>query len=183
MRGSSLLTRLSLLVILVSFVGCGGGGPKRPAWFLNPPDDPAYYVAAGMGESVKEKLAIDKARNNARAEIARQIEVRVSNMIKQFEEEVGTGENTELLASFTSVTKTVTKATLNGAKVDEVATIQQKNGSWTAYALVILPKADLAQKMVNEAKKQEVLYNRFRASQAYDELQKEMQEYEQNQGQ
>ena len=49
--------------------------------------------------------------------------------------------------------------------------------------LVVLPKADLAQQMMNEAKKQEVLYNRFRASQAYDELQKEMQEYEKNQGQ
>lgn len=183
MRGSTLVTRLSLLALFVSFAGCGGGAPKRPAWFLNPPDDPSYYVAASSGESMREQLAINKAKTTAQADISQQIEARVGNMTKQFQEEVGAGENSELLESFTSVTKVVTKTVLSGVKTKEVATFPQKNGSWTAYVLMVLPKAELAAQMMNEAKKQEVLYNRFRASQAYDELQKEMQEYEKKEGQ
>ena len=182
MRGRTLLTRLSLLVILVSFVGCGGGGPKKPAWFLNPPDDPAYYVASAMHESMKERLAIEKAKEYALADISRQVEVRVGNMRKQFEEEIGSGENAELLESFTNVTKTVSKTTLNGVKTKSVETMEKKNGSYTAYVLMLLPKAELAKQMMNEAKKQEILYNRFRASQAHDELQKELEEYDKTQG-
>ena len=183
MRGSTLLTRLSLLVLVVSFVGCLGGGPKKPGWYLNPPNDPAYYVASAQHESVKERLAVTKAKEYCVADISRQIEVRVSNMRKQFEEEIGSGDSGEILESFTNVTKTVSKTTLRGIRTEQVETMENKNGSFTAYVLMLLPKAALAKEMENEAKKQEILYNRFRASQAYDELQKEMEEYDKSQGQ
>ena len=176
MRGLALAGRWTVAVILVALTGCASS-PKQPGWFLKPPDDPAYYIAVASAESMREQIAIDKARTSAQADIAQQIEARVGNLTKQFQEEVGVAERSELLESFTSVTKVVSSSTLRGAKVREVATVPQKNGTHLAYVLLVLPKAELAEQMLNEAKKQEVLYTRFRASQAYDELQKELQEF------
>jgi hypothetical protein len=165
-----------LAVMLVALTGCGSGA-RQPKWFRKPPDDPAYYVAAASAESMREQLAIDKARTSAQADIAQQIEARVGNLTKQFQEEVGLSDNSELLESFTSVTRVVSRSTLHGAKVREVVTVPRKNGAHLAYVLLVLPKAELAQQMLDEARKQEVLYTRFRASQAHEELQRELQEF------
>jgi hypothetical protein len=182
MRALVVVQRLAMAAAVLSMVGCiGSSAPKSPAWFLSPPDDPSYYVAAASAESMKEMIAINKAKTTAKADISGQIEERVGTMTKQFQEEVGTGEDSELLESFTTVTKTVSKTTLRGVVTREVQTMQRKNGSYVAYVLMVLPKAELAQQVLNEAKKQETLYQRFRASQAYGELQQELEDFEQAQ--
>ena len=42
-----------------------------------------------------------------RAEVARQVEVKLQGIQKKFDEEVGAGENSTLLQQFTQATKTV----------------------------------------------------------------------------
>jgi len=173
----SSLGRLALGLTLIAIVGCSSA-PKKPAWFLSPPDDPAFYVASSSGESMREQMAIQKAKTLAQTDISQQIENRLGNLTKMFQEEVGTGENSELLESFSSATKTVTKNTLRGVKTKEVFTLQKKNGSYTAYVLMLLPKADVAQQMMQDVKSKEILYNRFRASQAHADLEKELEAFD-----
>ena len=110
------------LVLLV--MACGGRKIHEykdctPDWYLKPPTDPNYLYAVTVAESQDLQLAIDKAKQDARLDLATQIESQVMGLIKKFDEEVGRGENTELLQQFTQVSKTVVDQTLVGVKVKE----------------------------------------------------------------
>ena len=179
-----LFLSLSLFFIL-SIVGCGGGDkplPKTdtgnvPEWFMNPPEDPNYVFSAKTSTSKDMQLALDKATTDARAEIARTIEVRIQGFQKKFDEEVGVGQDSELLQMFTQATKTVVSQSLSGSKVEKKH-VEKDGNNWRAYVLVSYPIGAANQALVNQIKQQQNMYTRFRASQAFEELEKEAQKFE-----
>jgi hypothetical protein len=179
-----LLFVISLLVIVPALVGCGGskslqspGEGDVPDWFNNPPNDPNYLFQSSTATSRDLQLAIDKATTSARAEIGRQVDVKVKALQKRFDEEVGIGEDSELMQQFTSATKTVVSTSLSGSSV--IKQKQSREGSiWRAYVLVEYPIGAANQALLDQIKKSQNMYTRFRASEAFEELEEETRKYE-----
>lgn len=141
------------------------------------PEDPNYLFAAATATSRDLQLAVNKAKTEARRDVASQMEVRIQGLTKKFDEEVGLGEDAELLASYKQATKEVISQTLNGARAREQST--SKEGTvWRACVLMELPIGAANAALASKIKANKAMYTRFRASQAFEELEEEVEKYE-----
>ena len=173
-------------LIAVFMVGCGGGAPETteekqlstlPDWYINVPQDANYLYAAATATSKDMQLAVDKAKQQARVDVASQLDVKIKGLTKKFDEEVGLNEDSELLASFTQASKSVVSTTLQGSRVEKQE-ILTEGSMFRAYVLMQLPWGEARAEMLKKIKDSQNLYTRFRASQAFEELDKEVEEYE-----
>ncbi|NCQ18712.1 MAG: hypothetical protein COW85_10560 [Ignavibacteria bacterium CG22_combo_CG10-13_8_21_14_all_37_15] len=178
-----LLVLFSVLSLSFYF-GCGGNTslPKTdqaeiPGWYLTPPQDPNYLFAVNSATSQDMQMAVDKAMTGARAEIGRQMELKLSDMQKKFAEEVGQNDNATLLSQMTQATKTVVSTNLTGSTLKDKK-ISKDGNTWRAYVLMQYPLGSANQALVDQIKKNNELYTRFRSSQSFEELDKEVQKIE-----
>jgi len=186
-----LLYALACLAALI-LAGCGSRSTNLtpsptedtikniPDWFLKLPTDPDYLFAGGSMTSRDMQVALTKAKTAAQTDLAQQLETRLGNLTKQFQEEVGADEDSELLQQFTSATKAVTNQTLNGARVDKQK-IFPEQGIYRAYVLMSLPIGQANQALMAKIRANQNLYTRFRATEAFEELDKELKAYEERQ--
>ena len=179
------LSVLFILCLALALFNCGGSKKGLadanegdvPDWFMNAPQDPNYLFAATTATSRDLQLAIDKATTSARAEIGRQTDVRIQALQKRFDEEVGVDEDAELLQSFTAATKTVVSTSLAGSRISKQK--QSKDGNlWRSYVLVEYPIGAASEAMMQAIKKSQQMYTRFRATEAFKDLDTEVQKYE-----
>jgi len=134
-------------------------------------------AAVGMGVSQSTNLAIDKAKTRGRVELAQILEVKIDSMKKDFQEEVGEGNGSELNALFTAAAKVVTHKILSGTVPKDIK-FEEANGKTTAYALMVVDPKVIADAFADQANSQRNMYTRFRASQAFKELDEEIKKYE-----
>ncbi len=180
----SIVSMLVLLALATSFWACGGSKPLTqtsadpiPEWFTNPPQDPNFLYAARTAASRDLNLAIDKAMTSARAEIARQYEVKVDGLTKSFQEEVGTDEDAEINQLFSQTVKTIVSTQLMGSRASK--TSHHKDGNnYRAYVLVEYPIGAANEAFMNALKSNRNMYTRFRASEAFKEMDEEVKKYE-----
>lgn len=181
------MRRISLLLWIAPLLfaaGCASSNALQkasasdvPDWYTNIPQDPNYLFAVASATSQDMQLAIDKAVVNARTEIARQTEVKVSGIQKRFDEEVGMGENSQLMQQFTQASKTVVSTSLTGSRVRSQKT--SKDGTiWRGYVLMEYPIGAASQALLNQLSGNNLMYTQFKATQAYKELDEEVQKYE-----
>ena len=130
----------------------------------------------GIAESRNTQLAITKAKVEARKNLAQLVRVKIENLEKAFIEEVGEASGSEINELFSSATKQITSQTLQGT-VPKMQKYETDDGITTAYILMVLNPdiIDASLKNNNSAKH---LYERFRASKAFEELDKEIKEFD-----
>jgi hypothetical protein len=137
-------------------------------------------AAVGIGVSRRSDIARQKAIADAEMNLAAIFERKVQGLKKNYLEEVGQGNESEVNELFSSVSKTVIKQTLKGAMVKSSKTLYNKGNRQYKYGVVmaITPKtANMA--ILDEMKtKKPQLYQRFRASKAFQELEKEMENFD-----
>lgn len=141
-------------------------------------------AAVGMGESRVINTAMDRAKNRGRQEIARMIEVKVNSLQKDFTEEIGEGKGSEFNSLFSNASKLITSQTLRGSVAKDIKW-DKKDSIITGYALMVLDPKVIASAFQDQANSARQLYTRFRASQAFEDLDKEVKkfdEYKKNQG-
>lgn len=128
-------------------------------------------AALGIHESRDLTIARQQAKLDARTQIAQQIETRISNLQKRFKEEVGAGDDAEINSLFSSATENLTDQMLQGAVVDEEKLMPSDVG-YMVYAIVRINAKAVADYFKNEANfnTERQVYQRFRASQAFEEL-------------
>lgn len=168
----------AFLGVLLLLVNCSGGKPQAkmddiPDWYLNPPQvEDAIY---GVGDAVKQSLALAKtaADGRARDAISRTIEVKVSNMLKNFMQESGLGDDAEALEFTSSVSKQVANVVLKGSVVVE-RKVKTEGGSYHVYSLVKYNLNSLIQEAKTAARSKKSLYNEAKAKMSFDELDKEI---------
>jgi len=165
-------------------LGCSGTKPLQnvdtgdiPDWFVNIPKDPNIIYAAKTATSQDLQLAFDKATTDARTEIGRQVEIKVEGLQKRFQEETGTNADAQLLDQFTQANKTIVSTTLSGSRITKQKQLEDGN-QWRTYVLVEYPVGAANEALLQQIKKNEQLYTRFRATQTFKELEDEVKRVE-----
>ena len=166
---------VSLTILLLAFSGCASSGSgsteqrgssDMPPWFLVPPTSEDVLYGVGQSKKQNPSLAKSAATARARTEISQGVNVKVSSMMKDFMSESGIGEDAQDLEFSEAVTKQVTDNALAGSVVKEAYVA--KDG--TIYILVEYPLNSIKQNALDAAKKEEALYNEFKANQSFDDL-------------
>lgn len=180
---------LILLWVVCLFAACGSSSEMTdagaseeaveniPDWMVENPDDPNYLFGTATATSRSMQTAIDKAETSARGDIASELQTKFSGLTKQFQEEVGTGSESELLTQFTQAQKEVVSQVLNGAGVRAREVVTDR-GIYRAYVLMEMPIGEAASKLMSRLQQNRDMYTRFRSSQAFEELEEEVRRYE-----
>lgn len=185
------MRRLTQLVLLVSAVSCSKRRPSTdltppasretirnlPGWYLKPPTDRDFLFGAATAVSRDVQVAINKAQTEARNAIAQELEVKYGALNKRFVEEVGR-EGSQLLDQYTQVYKGVVSTTLYGSRTKQQE-LRTEGSLYRAIVLMELPVGEMSKRLLEQLRAQEQLYTRFRASEAFKELDAEVQRYEQ----
>lgn len=137
--------------------------------------DDDHLTASATATSRDFQLALDKARSLAQVDIAQQLGARMTNLTKQFQEETGMAVDSQLLTQFSSATKAIADQALIGAHVAERVVRPEAGDIYRVYVLVQLPIGRANELLMQKLASDGVLYTRFRATQAYAELDPELQ--------
>lgn len=142
-------------------------------------------AAVGQGTSMRQDLAKKKAVTDALGNLAQVFNTKVQRLQRSFQEEIGSTNDSEINEAFSTVTKTLTSQVLRGATPKKVKYMRNKEtGQITAAVVVAIDPKTLNQAILDELQnKKPQLYQRFRATKAYEDLKKEMEEYEKQQNQ
>ncbi len=145
--------------------------------------DAGGVAAVGQGISKRMDFAKKKAVTDAQGQLSEIFNTKVNRLKKSFAEEIGSADDPEINEAFTDVVKTLSSTVLRGAVVKKVKYMRDKEtGQITAAAVIAIEPNKINMSILDELKnKKPKLYERFRASQAYDELKKEMEAYEKQQ--
>lgn len=163
------------LILFLSFafllIGCGASKEATPEWYNELPNNPNYLFATATATSEDMQRASIIATTYARAEIGRQVGTKIQGLKKKFDEETGLGEDAQYLSMFTQATN------LSGSKVDKIKIIREGN-IFRSYILVSYPIGAANQALVEQIKKNDQMYTRFRATKTFEELDKEAEKFE-----
>lgn len=182
-------TRVLLVApLLVGVVGVGAacagssappaeGTPRAtiaqaPGWYENPQayGDSAHLVSVATAVSQQMQLAVDKAKTAARAELAEQLGTRYEVLRKRFQEEVGSGPDSELVDRYNSITRSVTNQVLQGTRARKQDIHPADSTSYRAYVLMELPLQRADRQLLDRIMSDKEMYVRFRATRALKDL-------------
>jgi hypothetical protein len=148
-----------------------------PGWYTEPARSDDRLIGVATATSRDLQTAIDKAKQDGRVEIARQLDVRVAGLSKRFVEETGLNEDAELLGMFSQVSKTVVSDSLNGTRLSRQE-LDREGGTYRAYVQVEMPIGEANARFLEKIRSKERLHTRVHSSEAFEELDREVQAYE-----
>ena len=121
------------------------------------------------------QIALQKARTTAQTDLAQQLGTRLANLARQFSDETGMDQDSELLSQFSSATKVVTDQSMSGARVNKQQ-LNSENKIYRAYVQMSLPIGRANQLLMENIRSNQQLYTRLRATQAYADLDEQLNE-------
>jgi len=148
-----------------------------PKWYLRPPKDDKYAFGTATAVSQDLQVSIDKAQAEARNIVAQQLEVKYGGLTKRFVEETGRNVDAQLLDEYTQVYKSTVSQVLYGSRPRE-QTVRAEGPVYRAFVLMELPLGEASKRLMDQVRANEQMYTRFRATEAYKELDAEVQRYE-----
>lgn len=174
-----------LLLLGAVLVRCGisnksvGENKNVPEWYLDTPEAPDYIYAAKSATLQKRQAAIDTATYSARVDLAKSLETKIESMMKQYREET----EGEMLHHLIKTQKSITSQVLHGSMKKETEVYQEDDGPYRAFVLMEVPVGKVAATFLNEMREKDPEgYTRFRASQAFEEMQEVIDKYKEEKG-
>jgi len=184
MKFRTLILALLVLSQLVLITACGSnkkvGKPDgeivyRPKWWASQ-TEAAYVCTYGQGLNASETSSMNTAKANALLEGSQYVETQIQGMIKSYEEEAGVFDP-QLLALSQKVVKAISSARFSGTipGLIETRKVTENGGTrFKTWIQVKIPKDEINKNLVNNIRNEEALYNQFKASQAFKELDAEI---------
>ena len=186
-------TPFILVILAIILAACGGGSrteratltppPNRetlrntPNWFNRPPRDDNFLIAPATAVSQDLQIAVDKAQAEGRNALAQQMEVKYGSLTKRFAEETGRMGDAQLLDQYTQVYKATVSQVLYGSRARQQV-VRTEGPVYRVYVLMELPTGEMSRKLMEQMRANEQMYTRFRATEAFKELDAELQRYE-----
>jgi hypothetical protein len=149
---------------------------EAPAWFINPPKDDFSISAPGTATSGDMQLAIDKAVLSAKRSLADTLNGLLSSKMKEFVSESGAAEDPAITRESERVTTNlITETNLAGYSRTQSKVVPQ-GGQYRAYVLLQYPMGSANRVLVDRVKENRVLEGKLRATKAFQDLEKEIQD-------
>ena len=170
---------IGLMIAMMGLFSCASGtrsgsteqtSTDEPDWWFNPPTSDTHYLAFGQAKKQNPSLAQKVAQQRGRDDISNQVKSSVQNEIRDYMQESGLGETAQALEFSENTTVAISDNVLQGATSDKY--YKAKDG--TVYIRVSYPKDAVDRAILNAAKREEALYNEFKASQAFDRMEKKL---------
>jgi hypothetical protein len=141
--------------------------------------DAGGFAAVGMGTSMSQQTAIDKARARGRTEIAHMVETKIDSLRKDFTEELGPEQTAEHNELFNNASKSLTHRLLSGTSVTDMR--YKTEGSLTTACVLIVMSPKAVATAVEAAADTDKLYYLWRSSQTFRALQESVKTYKASQ--
>ena len=170
MRKILLIPVISLALI----IGCAGSKPEPvkskdlPDWVMNPPKIENKYIGVGSANRGNFELSKQVATERARVEVARTVETTVNSAVNDHMSASGLNEISNTAFS-ESVSKSLVNQTLKGCTIEKTEMIKDRVFVMVSYD-VYKAREEAKAASRKEAKKQEALYNEFKARNAFESL-------------
>jgi hypothetical protein len=126
----------------------------------------------GVGEAKQMTRSLSKQAADARArtEIAKTVEVKVSSMFKDFQQQSGSGEDAQFLQLVENTSKQIANTTLRGCRIEE----HKYCPDGTVWSLAVYPKNQIKKSTKDFINNEKAAFNRFMSQQSFNELQSEV---------
>ena len=167
MRKTNLIIILGIMSIFL--FNCGGA----PGWYMKPPRSKDAYYGSGQASKTRVEMARQTADARARDAVARTIELRVSNLFKNFMQESGVGVESEALEFTSSVSKQVVHDVMRGCKIIK-REVKEKGKLYQCYSLAEYDTEALINETKAAARHYRALYNEAKANMNFEELEEEI---------
>ena len=146
-----------------------------PNWYMNIPSDDEIIYSSGTANAPDIQLAVDIAILSAKTVLADRINGKLDGMTKSFIAKIG---STDLDASvLTEIEKTtkniIASVDVSGYKVDK-SKILRDGIQYRVYVLLAYDNEEATKIMMNRMRKDRMVYSRLRSTQAWKELEKEV---------
>ncbi len=167
-----LLISISAIILLM---GCAAKQPER---LVVPQSDEFTLYGRGLStDQLIEEEADAAAALSARNELATSIEAHIKSLTKRAREQIGFGEDAELNSQFTSAMKQTVNQTLNFSTLYKAHTTvwDKKVNGFRAEVIYKVNIGPINQKMMENIKQRQNLYERMRTSDLFQELEEEIQ--------
>jgi len=183
--------RSILLGLAIFSAACAGGGVQQsgvpapsqkvldqaPEWFNSPPRNSAEIIyATGEAALPDPAQARESAILSARNELAASLNTEMASLTEKFGSSVqGSPDGTETLNTFRQAIRGVVRQSLSETSIrNSYRTVDAGGAQYRVYVLVELNKAAAKQALMDKVKSDANLYARFRASQAFTDLDAEL---------
>jgi hypothetical protein len=151
--------------------------PAEPEWYSELPAEDEKIYATANAVSPDRQMAEKIAGREARVALARHLEVMVNGLQRGFEEQLTLQGDFELLQSSQEVAETVTHTTLVGSRVDKKETHLTPKGNYRVFVRMELDRDLVRQNYLDEVRKYQELETRLRASDAFKEMERRVEDY------
>ena len=143
----------TVFMLIVLFAGCATlTQPSIPKWFSNTPEEAEYFY--GVGESKGDDLSLTKldAEAEARDDIARQVQIKIENIITRSKQMVGGNTQANVVST---ASKQIVNLTLSQITITEREIITQGN-KYIVYALAKMPVNPLKDEVKKAIEQEEI---------------------------
>jgi hypothetical protein len=153
-----------------------------PSWYataklVNTNKAAAFLQGRGAGSSASQQIALDMAKMSALTDLGRTLDAQFSGLSKQAVEQVGAGRDAETVKHFSLATKVVmADVDVSGTGIGQQL-LTQVDGQYYAWILLEYPMAEANRKFLDDLKARRNTYERFRATQLYEEMTKEIEAF------
>lgn len=157
---------------------------KLPSWVLMPIIENGIADTQCVSATSDMNVLKNKATALARAELAKQIEVKVKAMDKTYQRLTDTAEGSSTGGTFESVSKQLANKTLSGSRVTQIDYVDFPDDTQKLCVMVTM-SPELTESLFKDLvqgsgksispKNEAVLYERFLAKKAADEMEAEFQ--------
>ena len=199
---SGFITYYSLVIMCVVFVLLGGCANKQPIevssvtyeiqkvetavsqipkWYLEIPKDKENVYSTGTATAPDLQLAVDIATMNAKTTLADRINGKLDSMMKTFIAKVGQDDlDSEVLTEVEKVSKNLIAEVDVAGYVPTTVKVYPSGTQFRAFVLLTYSEKEARKVIVNRMRKNRLAYSKLKATDAWKELEDEVEKSKQD---